>query len=90
MSSSAKRRVSVTIDAALLDAIDQFSDNRSAVIEAALRLWQAQQVQDQLRQFYQNRPQSDIQNETTWAQETQDNAIQQWDNDSPWNDRPTR
>ena len=90
MSSSAKRRVSVTIDAALLDAIDQFSDNRSAVIEAALRLWQAQQVQDQLRQFYQNRPQSDIQNETTWAQETQDAALQQWDNDSAWNDRPAQ
>ncbi|QQE67485.1 hypothetical protein GFS31_41980 (plasmid) [Leptolyngbya sp. BL0902] len=85
-----KRRVSVTIDADLLDAIDQFSDNRSAIIEEALRLWQAQQIQDQLRQFYQNRPQSDIQNETTWAQETQDAALQQWDNDSAWNDRPAQ
>ena len=85
-----KRRVSVTIDADLLDAIDQISDNRSAIIEEALRLWQAQQIQDQLRQFYQNRPQSDIQNETTWAQETQDAALQQWDNDSAWNDRPAQ
>ncbi|MBD0334778.1 MAG: hypothetical protein ICV62_04765, partial [Cyanobacteria bacterium Co-bin13] len=71
-----KRRVSVTIDADLLDAIDQLSDNRSAVIEEALRLWQAQQIQSQLRQFYQNRSQSDLQEEETWAQETQDNALQ--------------
>ncbi|MBD0347098.1 MAG: hypothetical protein ICV63_20200 [Coleofasciculus sp. Co-bin14] len=79
-----KRRVSVTIDADLLDAIDQLSDNRSAVIEEALRLWQAQQIQSQLRQFYQNRSQSDLQEEETWAQETQDNALQQWDDESPW------
>ncbi|MBD2258436.1 ribbon-helix-helix domain-containing protein [Pseudanabaena sp. FACHB-2040] len=78
-----KRRVSVTIDADLLDAIDQFSDNRSAVIEAALRLWRAQQIQAQLRQFYQDRPQSDIQEEETWAQETQDAALQHWDDESP-------
>jgi len=88
MSSSAKRRVSVTIDAALLDAIDQWSDNRSAVIEEALRLWQAQQIQDQLRQFYQTRPQSDIQDETDWAQETQDAALQQWDEGGPWEGTP--
>ncbi|MBF2090297.1 MAG: hypothetical protein IGR80_14085 [Synechococcales cyanobacterium K44_A2020_017] len=83
-----KRRVSVTIDADLLDAIDQFSDNRSAVIEDALRLWQAQQIQDQLRQFYQNRPQSDIQDETAWAQETQAAAIQQWDEGGTWEGNP--
>ncbi len=88
MSSSAKRRVSVTIDAALLDAIDQQSDNRSAVIEAALRLWQAQQIQAQLHQFYQTRSQSDLQAETTWAQDTQDAALQQWDEDSPWEGTP--
>jgi Arc/MetJ-type ribon-helix-helix transcriptional regulator len=84
-----KRRVSVTIDADLLDAIDQFSDNRSAIIEEALRLWQAQQIEDQLRQFYQNRPQSDIQDETAWAQETQDATHQQWDEDGPWEGNPS-
>ncbi|PSN17146.1 hypothetical protein C7271_19250 [filamentous cyanobacterium CCP5] len=89
MSSSSKRRVSVTIDAALLDSIDQFSENRSAVIEEALRLWQAQRIQAQLRQFYQTRPQSDIQGETAWAQETQDAALQQWDEDGPWEDAPS-
>jgi hypothetical protein len=90
MSSSAKRRVSVTIDAALLDAIDQCSDNRSAVIEEALRLWQAERIQAQLRQFYQTRPQRDSQAELDWAQDTQDNAIQQWDDDRPWDDSPAR
>lgn len=88
MSSSAKRRVSVTIDAALVDAIDQFSDNRSAVIEEALRLWQAHRIQAQLRQFYQNRSQSDIQEEINWAQETQDLAQQRWDEEGSWKDDP--
>jgi hypothetical protein len=40
----------------------------------ALRLWQGQRIRAQLRQFYQNRPQSDIQDETNWAQEIQDSA----------------
>lgn len=79
MSSSPKRRVSVTIDAALLDSIDQFSENRSAVIEEALKLWQAQRIQAQLRQFYQTRSQRDIQDEFAWTEETQDFALQQWD-----------
>jgi len=79
-----KRRVSVTIDADLLDAIDQLSDNRSAVIEEALRLWQAQQIQAQLRQFYQNRSQGDRQEEAAWAQATQDAALQHWDEESSW------
>ncbi|PSN19145.1 hypothetical protein C7271_08785 [filamentous cyanobacterium CCP5] len=82
MSSAGKRRVSVTIDTALLDAIDQWSDNRFAVIEEALRLWQTQRMQAQLRQFYQNCPQSDIQDELTWTEETQDGALQQWDENS--------
>jgi len=62
-----KRRVSVTIDADLLEAIDQFSDNRSAVIEEALRLWRVQKIEDQLRRYYQNRSQADIETEEQWA-----------------------
>lgn len=84
MPSSAKRRVSITIDAALIEAIDQWSDNRSAVIEDALRLWQAQQIQTQLRQFYQTRSQSDIQDEMAWAQDNQDAASQIWDESGLW------
>lgn len=62
-----KRRVSVTIDADLLEAIDQFSDNRSAVIEEALRLWRVQKIEDQLRRYYQTRSQADIEAEEQWA-----------------------
>ena len=62
-----KRRVSVTIDADLMDAIDRLSDNRSAVIEEALRLWRTHKINEQLRQFYQSRSLTDIEFEETWA-----------------------
>ena len=65
--SSSKRRVSVTIDADLMDAIDHLSDNRSAVIEEALRFWRKHKIEEQLRQFYQNRSQQDIEFEEAWA-----------------------
>lgn len=57
----------MTIDAELLDAVDQFADNRSAAIEEALRLWRIQKIDDQLRQYYQYRSQADIQEEEQWA-----------------------
>ncbi|MBE9112473.1 ribbon-helix-helix protein, CopG family [Nodosilinea sp. LEGE 07298] len=63
-----KRRVSITLDAELLDAIDRLSDNRSAVIEEALRLWRNQKIDDQLRQFYQSRSQADLDQEEAWAE----------------------
>ncbi len=63
-----KRRVSVTIDAALMDAIDQLSENRSAVIEEALRLWRSHKIEEQLRQFYQNASQPDLSDEEQWAE----------------------
>lgn len=54
----------------------QIPGNRSAVIEAALRLWQAQQIEGQLRQFYQNCSEKAIQEET-WVKATQDRALEQ-------------
>ncbi|APB32488.1 hypothetical protein GlitD10_0187 [Gloeomargarita lithophora Alchichica-D10] len=82
MGISGKRRVTVTIDANLLNAIDQASDNRSAVVEAALRLWQATQVEKQLTQFYQNRSPADRDTEVEWAQATQQSAIASWPEDT--------
>lgn len=67
-----KRRVSVTLDAALLDEIDRFSNNRSAVIEEALRLWRIQKIDQQLRQFYQSRSQADLDQEEAWAEFAQE------------------
>lgn len=63
-----KRRVSITLDAELLDEIDRLSDNRSAVIEEALRLWRIQKIDEQLRQFYQSRSQADLEQEEVWAE----------------------
>lgn len=62
-----KRRVSVTIDANLLDAIDQFANNRSAAIEEALRLWRISKIQEQLRQYYQTRRACEMQEAEQWA-----------------------
>lgn len=75
---SGKRRITVTIDAGLINAIDQVSDNRSAVIEAALRQWRVTQIENQMAQFYQNRTTDDSQAELEWAQETQEQAMQTW------------
>ncbi|MBD2109056.1 ribbon-helix-helix domain-containing protein [Nodosilinea sp. FACHB-13] len=65
--SSNKRRVSVTIDAGLLEAIDQVSNNRSAVIEEALRFWHVQKINEKLKQYYQTQSQSDLDHEGQWA-----------------------
>lgn len=63
-----KHRISVTIDAELLEAIDQFADNRSAAIEEALRLWRIQKIDDRLRHDYQHRSQAEIEEEDQWAE----------------------
>ncbi len=80
-SGSGKRRVTVTIDAKLLDAIDQVSKNRSAVVEAALKLWRVTQMETQLVQFYRDTTAGDSHVEVEWAQETQEGAMGSWDED---------
>ncbi len=85
--SSQKQRVSITVDSQLLVEIDKLTDNHSAAFEEALRLWRAKKIEEQLRQFYQNRSQADIEEEQEWAEVTQDEAISAWD-EFPW-DAPT-
>lgn len=80
---SQKQRVSVTVDAQLLAEIDKLTENRSAAFEEALHLWRAKKIEEQLRQFYQNRSQGDIEFEEEWAAITQDRAISGWD-EFPW------
>lgn len=70
--SSPKQRVSVTVDSKLLIEIDKLTENRSAAFEEALRLWRAKKIEEQLRQFYQNRSQADIKFEEEWAQFAQE------------------
>lgn len=72
ISPTQKRRISVTVNTRLLDEIDKLTDNRSAALEEGLRLWYAKQVEEKLRQFYQNRSQSDAEDEEEWAQFAQE------------------
>lgn len=78
-----KQRVSITVDAQLLDEIDKLTDNRSAAFEEGIRLWYAKQIEDQLRKFYEFRSQADIDDELAWTQATQNEAIASWD-EFPW------
>ena len=70
--SSQKQRVSITVDAQLLAEIDKLTENRSAAFEEALHLWRAKKIEAQLRQFYQNRTQVNIEEEQDWAQFAQE------------------
>ena len=70
--SSQKQRISITVDSQLLEEVDQMTKNRSAAVEEGLRLWRKQQIEEQLRNFYQNRSQADIEFEKDWAQFSQE------------------
>lgn len=76
---SIKTRFSVTVDSELLKEIDRLASNRSAAVEEGLRLWRKQQIEEQLRQFYQNRSQADLDFEQEWTEETQHKAIAAWE-----------
>jgi Arc/MetJ-type ribon-helix-helix transcriptional regulator len=67
-SNSIKQRISITVDKQLLQEIDQLTKNRSNAVEEGLRLWRRQQIEGQLRSFYQQRPQSDQEFELEWAE----------------------
>jgi Arc/MetJ-type ribon-helix-helix transcriptional regulator len=85
INNSQKQRISITVDAHLLEEVDRMTKNRSAAVEEGLRLWRKQQIEEQLRNFYQNRSQVDIEFEKEWAEETQEQAIATWD-EFPWDD----
>ncbi len=66
--SSPKQRISITVDAQLLEEVDQLTNNRSAAVEQGLRLWRTKQIEGQLRQSYQNRSPADVAFEQEWAE----------------------
>ncbi|CBN53667.1 MULTISPECIES: hypothetical protein [Kamptonema] len=78
---SQKRQVSVTIDADIIDKIDSLTDDREGAIAQALRLWYAKQIEDQLRKFYQNRTQADIEDEQEWFDFVEDQIEETWSAD---------
>ena len=79
VNNSQKQRISITVDADLLAEVDRLTKNRSAAVEEGLRLWRQQQIEEQLRNFYQNRSQTDVEFEKEWTEETQRSAITSWD-----------
>ncbi|KJH70334.1 ribbon-helix-helix domain-containing protein [Aliterella atlantica] len=66
--SSSKQRISITVDAKLLQDIDQMTENRSAAVEEGLRLWHQQQIENKLRAFYQSQKQPDRQFDRDWGE----------------------
>lgn len=68
INNSQKQRISITVDSQLLEEVDQMTKNLSAAVEEGLRLWRKQQIEEQLRNFYQNRSQADIESEREWTQ----------------------
>jgi metal-responsive CopG/Arc/MetJ family transcriptional regulator len=81
--SSPKQRITITIDTSLLQEVDRLGNNRSAAVEEALRLWRKQQIENQLRSFYQNRSQREIEEESLWADQTQEAAMIGWEDSDP-------
>ena len=75
---SQKQRISITVDTQLLQEVDKLTKNRSAAVEAGLKLWRKQQIESQLRDFYQNRSQDDESFEQEWTDATQEQAISAW------------
>lgn len=66
--SGTKQRISITVDSRLLREIDHLTVNRSAAVEEGLRLWQRQQIESQLRSFYQNQSVTEEQFEQDWGE----------------------
>lgn len=66
--SGSKQRISITVDAKLLQAIDQLTENRSMAVEEGLRLWHQQQIENQLHAFYQSQKQPDRQFDRDWGE----------------------
>lgn len=75
---SQKQRISITVDTQLLQEVDKLTNNRSAAVEAGLKLWRKQQIEGQLRHFYQNRSETDESFEQEWTEATQEQAISAW------------
>ena len=71
INNSQKQRISITVNSQLLEEVDQMTKNRSAAVEEGLRLWRKQQIEEQLRNFYQNCSQADIEFEKEWSQFSQ-------------------
>ena len=80
-SNNLKREVLVALDTEFAEKIDELTDNWTEAIEQALRLWYAKQIEDKLRQFYQNRSQEDIKDEKEWFNLVEEQIEETWSSD---------
>ena len=80
-SNNLKREVLVALDAEFAEKIDELTDNWTEAIEQALRLWYAKQIEDKLRQFYQNRSQENIEDEKEWFNLVEEQIEETWSSD---------
>jgi len=74
--SSTKQRISITVDSKLLQDIDQLTENRSAAVEEGLRLWYRQQIENQLRTFYQTQKPTERQFDLDWGEFAQTQMVE--------------
>jgi len=63
-----QQRISITVDSKLLQDIDRLTENRSAAVEEGLRLWHRQQIEKQLRTFYQTQKSTARQFDQDWGE----------------------
>jgi metal-responsive CopG/Arc/MetJ family transcriptional regulator len=66
LSRSQQQRVSIEIDAALLEQLDQWSGDRTKAIEEAIQLWCQHKASDQMKRAANLRRQIQDSDETGW------------------------
>ena len=88
MRDAVKEKVTVSLDPELVHAVDQevhahHADSRSAVVEAALRLWQVEQQRHAIEQgteaYYRSRSQKEQREDQAWARLATRHAKRFWD-----------
>lgn len=89
MRDAVKEKVTVSLDAELVNAVDQevrahHVGSRSAVVEEALRLWQVEQQRRAIEQgteaYYRSRSQKEQREDRTWTR------LASWHAQRLWND----
>lgn len=88
MRDAIKEKVTVSLDSALVDAVDHevrahHADSRSAVVEEALRLWRLEQQRHAIEQgteaYYRSRSQKERREDRAWARLATRSAKRLWD-----------
>ena len=87
MRGAVKEKVTVSIDPELVNAVDQevrahHAGSRSAVVEEALRLWQAEQQRHAIEQgteaYYRSRSQKEQREDQAWTRLASRHAQRFW------------